>query len=141
MKIEQVDIGVFRGPQPVNVEDWLALSKLGIKFTLDLETGRKLWDDGYPLQEALTSERYGIRTFSHPLGEFLPPNGEELNLACSVIVGHQPIYIHCRAGFNRTGMVAAQYKIKVRGWSKSRAVAEMKSMGMQAWYFWWAWFL
>lgn len=136
----EVTPGVWRGAQPTQIEDWLALSKLGIKFTLDLETGHKLWDDGSPLQEALTSERYGIRTFAHPLGEFFAPTDDELKLACSVIHDYQPIYIHCRAGLNRTGMVSGRW-LMFCGQSRSFAIKDVKTKGMQLWYYWWTWFL
>lgn len=134
--------GIYRGSQPDLIDDWLTLQKLGIKYVLDLETGAHLLRDGSPLQEALTAERYGIRTFSHPLGEILPPSVAELNLALSVIQQYQPIYVHCKAGVDRTGMVCAWYRQHIENLIWPLAVAEMRAAGMHWWYsFWWPYFL
>lgn len=137
----QVDDGVWRGPQPVTIEDMAYLKKIGIKFSLDLETGSRFLSDGDPLSEALLIERYSIRAYSHPLGEILPPTAKELSDAVSFIKTHQPIYVHCKAGVDRTGMVIAAYRMAVQGWTKPVAVSEIERMGLHWWYYWWPWFL
>ena len=42
---------------------------------------------------------------------------------------YHPIFVHCRDGVDRTGMMVALYRIVVEGWSKEKALAEMKEMG------------
>lgn len=140
IEIKQVIPGVFRGPQPRLVEDWFALQKLGVKYALDLETGAHLLNDGSPLQEQLNADQYGIRVYNHPLGEILPPTQDELSWAVNFITAHQPVYVHCRAGVDRTGMVIAALRIAGK-WPKIAAVQEMVEAKMHFWYYWWGWFL
>ena len=42
---------------------------------------------------------------------------------------NQPVYIHCRQGQDRTGIIVAAYRMKVDGWSFKNAEAEMQSFG------------
>ncbi len=131
MNIKPVQPGVFRGPQPQTIEDWFQLTTIGIKFTLDLETGSHFLNDGSPLKEMLTSLSYNIVTFCHPLGEILPPTQDELTLACGLIATHQPIYVHCKAGVDRTGMVIAKWRTMQNpagAWPKTTAINEMVKM-------------
>jgi hypothetical protein len=139
--ITKVTEGVFRGPQPKEPGDWSALMDLGIKYSLDLETGSHFLKDGLPLEEQLKAQGCGIKTLCHPLGEFLPPNRKELELAVGVMASFQPIYVHCKAGVDRTGMVCAFYECVMKIRSRKEAITNMKKMGMHVWYYWWAWFL
>ena len=40
-----------------------------------------------------------------------------------------PVLIHCKHGQNRTGLIAAMYRIVYQGWSKEQALAEMREGG------------
>jgi len=40
-----------------------------------------------------------------------------------------PVLIHCKHGQNRTGLVAALYRMVYQGWNKAEALAEMRSFG------------
>lgn len=134
----KVSDGIWRGPRPTSLADWEVLKKLGIKFSLDLQTGCNFLQDGSPLSETLTAEIFDIKSYSHPLGEILPPTTVELKEALHFIFAHQPVYVHCHAGVDRTGMVIAYYRIKKQNWGKNMAISEMKRLGMHPWYsFWW----
>lgn len=140
MKVSKVVDGIYRGPEPQSFADWKQLQDMQIKYTLDLETGCGLLKDGDPAHNKTIATSYGIKTFDYPLGEVLPPKANDLDAALAVIDQFQPIYVHCRAGVDRTGMVIAAYRIR-HGMSKQDAIAEMKAMGMHWWYFFWAWSL
>ncbi|OCX15667.1 protein-tyrosine-phosphatase [Stutzerimonas xanthomarina] len=43
--------------------------------------------------------------------------------------GHGNVLIHCKHGQNRTGLIAALYRVVYQGWSKEQALAEMRSFG------------
>ncbi|MDO9620135.1 MAG: dual specificity protein phosphatase family protein [Pseudomonas sp.] len=40
-----------------------------------------------------------------------------------------PVLIHCKHGQNRTGLIAALYRVVYQGWSKQQALAEMRGGG------------
>jgi protein tyrosine/serine phosphatase len=40
-----------------------------------------------------------------------------------------PVLIHCKHGLDRTGLVAAMYRIVIQGWSKEAALDEMEHGG------------
>jgi DSP-PTPase phosphatase fused to NAD+ Kinase len=37
----------------------------------------------------------------------------------------KPVFVSCRAGVDRTGIIAAAYRVLVQGWSRRKAIAEM----------------
>jgi protein tyrosine phosphatase (PTP) superfamily phosphohydrolase (DUF442 family) len=41
----------------------------------------------------------------------------------------QPLFVHCRHGSDRTGMMCAIYRIVVEGWTKDQAISEMTDGG------------
>jgi protein tyrosine/serine phosphatase len=41
----------------------------------------------------------------------------------------RPILVHCLAGVHRTGVMCALYRMEHEGWSKERALCEMKELG------------
>lgn len=137
----KLDEGVYRGSQPKTKEDFDLLKSMGIKYSLNLQTGVAILDDGNPLAEQLTMDQCGIRTYCHPLSEITPPTSAQLQLAIEVINNHKPIYIHCHAGVDRTGMVCATYRIKVQNWTAKKAIEEMIKLGSHPWYRFWTWFL
>lgn len=141
IKPTKVDDGVYRGPEPIYIEDWQELQKLGIKTTLDLESGSHFMADGSPLAEMFRATTYGIRVISHPLGEILPPTQGELRLAYRAICSFKPIYVHCKKGVDRTGMVIGDYQATIGICDKQTAIEGMKKAGMHFWYYWWTWFL
>jgi len=44
---------------------------------------------------------------------------------------NHPVFVHCKWGTDRGGMMAAVYCIVVQGWPKDRAIAEMRAMGYE----------
>jgi hypothetical protein len=45
-----------------------------------------------------------------------------------------PVFFHCRYGKDRTGAMAALYRIRVQGWEPEKAVREMKYFGFRTFY-------
>ncbi len=132
--------GIYRGSHPETAEDFQVLKNRGIVYLLDLQTGATLMKDGGPLRETLTAEGCGLRSYAHPLGEILPPTRKELQLAVGFIESFQPVYVHCKVGVDRTGMVIGALR-RYRGWARRAAILEMREKGMHWWLYWWGWFL
>jgi protein tyrosine/serine phosphatase len=46
-----------------------------------------------------------------------------------------PVFIHCRQGRDRTGLEVAMYRILVQGWTRERAIAELREHGYNRFWF------
>ena len=45
-----------------------------------------------------------------------------------------PIFVHCHRGADRTGALAAFYRIAIQGWEVERAWCEARDFGLHWWY-------
>jgi endonuclease/exonuclease/phosphatase family metal-dependent hydrolase/protein tyrosine phosphatase (PTP) superfamily phosphohydrolase (DUF442 family) len=65
-----------------------------------------------------------------------PPTDEQVDTFFRTVLdpAKQPVYMHCRQGRDRTGMMAALYRIEVQGWSVPAAIEEMQLLGYHDWY-------
>jgi protein tyrosine/serine phosphatase len=46
----------------------------------------------------------------------------------------RPVFMHCVHGKDRTGAMAAIYRIEVSGWTSQQAIAEMDRLGFNGMY-------
>ena len=46
----------------------------------------------------------------------------------------RPVFIHCVRGVDRTGTMAALYRIEAQGWRPAAALEEMRLLGFHNWY-------
>lgn len=44
---------------------------------------------------------------------------------------NHPVFVHCKWGTDRSGLMAAVYRMVVEGWPRDRAIAEMRAMGYE----------
>lgn len=144
--IHQVAEGIYRGPRPQSSNDFAALHRLGIRSMLDLETYALDFRGNEREQYIWRAAAQGIVTMSLPLGAVLPPSLDRLHLAVLLlkVQGQQidktlprPVYVHCRQGVDRTGMVIAAYRIAVEKTRVEDAADEMLEMGFHHRYLWW----
>ncbi|MBD1553527.1 tyrosine-protein phosphatase [Pseudomonas typographi] len=72
-----------------------------------------------------------IRLLSQPLHADRVTDDEVLQALRTVRAAQAqgPVLIHCKHGNNRTGIVAAMYRIVVEGWPREAALAEMQNGG------------
>jgi protein tyrosine/serine phosphatase len=118
----KVTDGVYRGDRPT-AEDLKELQTRGIKTLLDLET---FHTDRYVIAESKTNFK-----FLHVRMNAWDIDDEDIVTALDILTdkNNYPIYVHCKHGSDRTGVVIAMYRIVVQGWSKEDAIAEMKGGG------------
>ena len=105
-----------------------SLADMGIRTVISLE-GRgadreREWVEGL-----------GMRFESVPLSRFFAPPLQRVVKLIESLSDPQnhPVYIHCKAGKDRTGMVVACYRIAVEGWTTEDALKEMRECGSN-WY-------
>jgi hypothetical protein len=113
---------LYRGAQPTP-EGFAGLHKLGIDIVVDLR------DEPSEIKfEKKSVESQGMRFVSVPWrGDALPTNDELITFFR--LLHDNPdkkIFIHCEYGKDRTGVMAALYRIAVEHWSADQSIAEMK---------------
>lgn len=132
----EVDKGLFRGPKC----DIAPLKAAGFRSVLNLETEtRELLGFGDPNLEFKQCQNSNVILFDMAFSGIFPPKWDDVNSALGVLRwGARPLYFHCRAGRERTGFLAACYRMHVQGWSYDDAFAEWVRLGCRfpTWLLW-----
>lgn len=115
----QIDAGVYRSDQPTHA-DFKALEKYGIREVLNLRSRHSDNDEAVGTGIKL----YRLKMKAHSVSE------EQLINALRIIKDRKgPLLFHCHHGSDRTGAVAALYRIIFQGVSKKDAIQEMTEGG------------
>ena len=123
----KVDEHVYRGAQPT-AEGFKYLANLGIKTVLDLRRpGHHSTEEGQ-LVTAL-----GMHYVNVPMVGLTPPTEAQITKILALLedTGSGGVFVHCRRGADRTGVVIAAYRIDHDHWNNSRALKEAMSCGMR----------
>lgn len=131
----QVNPSIFRGARPEE-KDFYLLVQAGIKTVLSLET--KL-----STEERTLAEKHGLIYIWIPMHPLYTPEKKTVDEVIAILRNpvYQPVFIHCRKGKDRTGLVIAAYRVTVEGWTFEDAYQEMKKYGFHSYFFWWKKFL
>lgn len=122
--------GLYRGAHP-SAAGIRTLKKLGVKTVICLRqhhTSRK------------EVEAAGMTSIEVPLRADIlgstPPSGEDVRKFFEIVLdpARQPVFFHCAHGKDRTGTMAALYRIEVEGWSPAEAEEEMQAFGFHDMY-------
>jgi tyrosine-protein phosphatase SIW14 len=122
----EVNRQFYRGAQP-RENGVQKLAALGIRTIINLRG-----DDEQTRAEQKAAEAAGLRYFSIPLPDLSRPPGERVERVMALIntAENQPVFVHCNHGKDRTGVIAAVYRITHDGWTAERAKAEARRYGM-----------
>jgi uncharacterized protein (TIGR01244 family) len=117
----QVNSMYFRGEQPEG-RDYADLAALGVKTVIDLQA------DGDNHDEQALVEAAGMRFHRIPMTTHVAPTSEQLAQFRAIVndPARQPVYVHCKGGKHRTGVMTAVYRMENDGWTSDRAFKEMK---------------
>ena len=122
----KVNEHLYRGGRPSAV-GLRHLQQIGVKTVIDLQVPGERWAKENELVEAL-----GMRYFPIPMGRGFGVDLEQIQAALKLIenADHAPVYVHCRKGHDRTGVVIACFRIKDDGWSNAKAMEEANACKM-----------
>ena len=122
----RVDDHVYRGRQPRR-DELPELAKIGIRTVLDLRGGPVHEPREKKEVEAAGMQYVGIRLS----GLFAPTYGE-MSRILSVLQDAKlrPVFVHCRRGDDRAGMVIACYCIVHDHWTNEQTFAEARDHGI-----------
>lgn len=118
--LHKVSDDLYRSAQP-KAESLPGLADLGITTVLSVRffhSGRRPTED-----TDLIYERIAIAPWHPRKTEVV----EFLQIATDP--ERTPVLLHCYKGADRSGMLAAMYRIVVQGWTKEAAIEEMKQGG------------
>jgi tyrosine-protein phosphatase SIW14 len=117
----RINADYYRGAQPEG-RDYVDLAALGVKTVIDLQ------GDGDNSDEAERVQAAGMRFYRIPMTTHVPPTSEQLALFRQIVndPAQQPVYVHCKGGKHRTGVMTAVYRMENDGWTTDQAFREMK---------------
>lgn len=116
----KVSDALYRGEQP-DEAGFASLKAAGIRTVVNLRTLRT---------DKEGTKENGLKYFHIT---FQPWNAENEEVAEFLRIvtdpENQPVFVHCRHGADRTGVMVAAYRIVVQGWSREDAIEEMTKGG------------
>ena len=118
----RVSDGIYRGALPTT-EGLQELKKLGVRTVIDLRES-----EGNRVRMAELGLAYehipmtALRVKDDHVVQFLRIAGAP---------DRAPIFVHCKRGADRTGLMCAVYRIAFQGWTKEQALAEMTQGGFR----------
>lgn len=117
-----VDSNLMRGAQPT-AQGFAALKAQGVQTIINLRPEEK-WEE--PLVKA-----QGLNYVYLPLPAVGAPSTEEALQFLKLVTdpSNGKVFFHCHHGADRTGAMAAAYRIAVQGWTAEQAIAEMPKYG------------
>jgi len=113
--------GVLRGAQP-GKDGYATLKAMGVRTVIDMRTSAS---------ERKQVEAAGMRAVAMPIEMSREGLKDVVDRVVALMAdpANQPVYVHCRHGQDRTGIVVAAYRMKQQGWSLTDAEAEMQAFG------------
>lgn len=128
----RISENLYRGGQPT-AEGIRQLAELGIKTIVCFRNAREKI-----LREKEIAEASGLRFINLHLSNWFSAKDEEIEKILETILNpeHQPVFIHCKRGADRTGTVAAVYRMRFDGWTATQANHEAKKHGIGWWQVW-----
>jgi len=122
----EVTPGVYRGGQPT-AAGWAYLKSLGVKTDVKLDLPSEGSDE--------EAAKLGIKVVdaSGPPADFRnalgAPKPERIRLAVQTLQDESqwPVYVHCRHGQDRTGLVVGLFRVLHDHYTKAQAYKEMRA--------------
>lgn len=120
----RVNTSFYRGAQPTP-EGFKQLKSMGVKTIIDFRSYHSTMKE---------VEAAGLTPVEIPIKADLgstPPDEAAIKRYFEVVLdpAKQPVYIHCAFGKDRTGTMAALYRMEIDGWTPDEAIQEMQSFG------------
>ncbi len=114
---------LYRGAQP-SVQGFQGLANMGIGIVVDARLSHKTSE-----KKVVTAA--GMQYISIPW-HWMFPKAKAMAQFLAVLRENpkKKIFVHCRLGDDRTGMMIAAYRMAVDNWTAEEAFAEMMQFGM-----------
>ena len=89
-----------------------------------------------PGYESAFAAEHGLRLFSFDFSSRRPPSDAEVERLLEILGDpeNQPLLLHCRNGVERTGYSVGLHRVHTNGWTRERALAEMRRYIQFEWW-------
>jgi hypothetical protein len=117
---------LYRGGQPTE-DGFRSLARMGIDIVVDIRGSRK--------RERDLVTKLGMRYVAMPW--HCPFPKDKVFARFLLFLRRNPtkkVFLHCRLGDDRTGMMIAAYRMAEQGWTAQQAWREMKTLGFARWH-------
>jgi len=114
---------LFRGAQPTH-EGFEGLAKMGIGIVVDARAGNRTDSEGRDVG------KLGMQYVSIPWHCTSP--SDDVMVRFLKVIRENPdkkVFVHCRLGKDRTGMMVAAYRMALQNWTADEALQEMQEFG------------
>jgi protein tyrosine phosphatase (PTP) superfamily phosphohydrolase (DUF442 family) len=123
---------LFRGAQPLP-GGLRRLSELGINTIVNLRG-----TDSLTRNDEAEAVSLGLKYFNVPLPTWGRPEDSRVRRILEILVAPENgrVFVHCKNGVDRTGMIVALYRITAEGRNPVEAKAEAMRYGMSGYQYW-----
>lgn len=129
----RVNDNLYRGGQPeARHKAFEQLRELGIDIVVNLRDDQDDTEEERRLVEAL-----GMQFVSIPWSGHKDPDNAQVAEFLRLVRENpdKQIFVHCRRGAERTGVMLAAYRMSVEGWTPEQALAEMEEFKFRGFWF------
>ena len=131
-KFYEVSERLYRGAQP-RPGGIRRLSDLGVNTIINLRGA-----NSQTRADEAEAKSLGLKYYRITLPIWGRPNDADIRRILEIITAPESgrVFIHCRDGIDRTGMITALYLIKNESWTTEMATAEAARSGMRRNQYW-----
>jgi len=131
-RFQHVSERVYRGAQPRD-GGLIRLRELGINTVINLRGA-----SAQTRAEEAEARALGLNYFNIALPNWGRPQDARVRRILEIIAAPENgrVFIHCRSGVDRTGLIVAMYRMTNEGWNTNDALAEADRDGMRRTQFW-----
>lgn len=126
---QQVDHFFYRGGQP-SPDGIRQLHRMGVKTIVSLRHPTNA-----TMQEERVATSLGMRWVRLPMRFWWRPSPEQIREFLALVGDPRshPVFVHCRKGQNRAGIMTAIYRVARHGWTPEQAYEEGRQLGLVRW--------
>jgi protein tyrosine phosphatase (PTP) superfamily phosphohydrolase (DUF442 family) len=131
-RFQQVNERLYRGAQPRD-GGLRRLHELGINTVINLRGV-----SAQTRREEAEARALGLNYFNIALPNWGRPQDTRVRRILEILAAPENgrVFVHCRSGVDRTGMIVAMYRMTNEGWNANDALAEADRDGMRRTQFW-----
>ncbi len=131
-RLHQISERLYRGAQPLP-GGIPRLAELGINTVINLRG-----TNAQTRADEAEARSLGLNYFNIPLPIWGRPSDADIKRVLEIVNAPESgrVFVHCRDGFDRTGMIVALHRIGQESWSREMATAETDRFGMRGHQYW-----